>query len=128
MNTIGRRIFFDVLTGRVIAMSGETRGNFTPTNAEQDIANFKSLTELNSNAFDYIELPFGAYAQDFAECNGYRVNPETKELEFSYPDPNEPEEPPVYEKPLSEQIKELELKTDEAIMELSMVIAMGGMA
>jgi hypothetical protein len=105
------RIYYDKATGTPIQMTGNFRDDWLteiPT-IEQDIANYKSLSERNRDTFDVVELPFGEYAEDFHQCNGYRVNPETKELEFSYPDPSatEPQEP-VYQKPLTEQVKELE--------------------
>lgn len=125
---IGRRIYFDKDTGNVIVDVGERRGSVVPTTTEQDIKNYTALSERNRDSFDYIELEYGQYAQDFAECNGYRVNPETKELEFSYPDPNAPEEPkePVYQAPLSEEVKKLETRitaTEDALL----AIMMGGM-
>src|SRR5699024_8731110 len=109
MKIMGNRVYFDTTTGEVIVLTGQMKGFFTPPSVELDIKTYKALSERNRNTFDVIELEYGQYVQDFAECNGYRVNPETKELEFSYPNPNE-EEPqePVYQKPLSEQIKELE--------------------
>jgi hypothetical protein len=118
---IGRRIYFDVSTGNLIVDIGEREGSVIPTTVEQDIAVYKALSERNRETFDYIELDFGEYAQDFAECNGYRVNPETGLLEFSYPDPNEPEpQEPVYRTPLSVQVE----AQNQAIAELSAMIAM----
>ncbi len=125
INKIGRRLYFEVATGNILVDTGEKIGYVVQTTVEEDIASYKVLSERNRNTFDHIELPYGAYAQDFAECNGYRVNPETKQLEFSYPDPNatEPQEP-VYRKPLSEELEE----TKQAIAELALLITqMGGM-
>ena len=85
---------------------------------ETDISTFTLLNERNRDSFDILELPFGAYAQDFSECNGYRVNPTTKTLEFSYPDPNTPTTEPVYQKPLSEQVKELETQLSQTNTDL----------
>jgi hypothetical protein len=122
------RIYFDLKTGSVIQMTGnydDTGLNELPS-IEDDISNYTALSERNRDTFDVIELPFGAYAEDFAMCNGYRVNPETKQLEFSYPDPNEPEAPQVFRKPLSEEVEE----TKQAIAELTLLLAqmqMGGM-
>lgn len=127
---IGRRIFYEKETGNVILEIGEREGFVTPTTVEQDIEMYKVLSERNRDTFDYIELEYGQYAQDFAESNGYRVNPETKELEFSYPDPNEPEAEPVYQKPLTVEVKEIKqavADTNAMILELLEVIAMGGM-
>lgn len=120
MNNIGRKIFYDILNGNVLLEIGEMSGYVVKTTIEQDIESFKSLSERNRDSFDYIELEFGQFAQDFAESNGYRVNPETKELEFSYLDPNE-EQPqdPVFRKPLSEEIEEIKnrLMLQDTVME-----------
>jgi hypothetical protein len=107
-----RRIFFDVATGERITEVGRGEGMVIPA-VEQDIATYTALSERNRSTFDVIELPFGAYQQDFAECNGYRVNVETKELEFSYPNPGQPVTEPVYQKPLSEQIAQLKSDNDD---------------
>ena len=126
---IGRKIYYKKLTGNVVLDTGERRGHVVPTTFEQDIQSYKALSDCNRDSFDVIELGYGQYAQDFAESNGYRVNPETKELEFSYPDPNE-EEPqePVYQKPLSEEVEKIKLEdlnNKEAIADLY-VMSMGG--
>ncbi|MGC4378414.1 hypothetical protein WD019_16035 [Fictibacillus sp. Mic-4] len=116
MSRIGRRIYFEKSTGNIIIDKGEMQGAVIATTIEQDIATFTALSERNRDTFDVIELPFGAYAQDFAECNGYRVNPDTKTLEFTYPEkqpPSEPPAPPVYQKPLSEQLTELRAQTQQ---------------
>lgn len=123
MNKVGRKIYYDKETGNVILDTGEMMGVVVETTIEQDIETFTALSERNRDTFDVLQLEYGQYAQDFAECNGYRVNPETKELEFSYPDPNDPEpQEPIYQKPLSEELEE----TKQAIAELTLLIA-GGM-
>jgi polyhydroxyalkanoate synthesis regulator protein len=126
MNKIGRKIFYDIITGDVITDTGERQGAVTATTIEQDIETFKTLKERVRETFDVIELPFGAYAQDFSECNGYRVNPETKQLDFSYPDPNEPDAPQSYQAPLSEEVKTLktQLQTTQEAVDF---LLMGGM-
>lgn len=86
---IGRKIYYDTNTGNTIVDTGEKIGSVTATTIEQDIDVYTDLSIRNRDTFDVLELPYGAYSQDFAECNGYRVNVETKTLEFSYPDPNE---------------------------------------
>lgn len=105
---IGRKIYYDLETGNLLVDTGERQGAVVSTTVEQDIAVFKTLNERNRETFDVIELEYGQYAQDFAECNGFRVNVETKTLEFSYPDPNEPNIEQPYQAPLSEQVKNLE--------------------
>lgn len=107
MNEGIRRIFYDNTTGDKIHEIGRN-GSFTLPTIDQDITTYTALSERNRDTFDVLELDFGAYSQDFRECNGYRVNVETKTLEFSYPDPNEPTVEQPYQAPLSEQVKNLE--------------------
>lgn len=82
------------------------------TTVEEDVLIHKALSERNRDTFDVLELPFGSFAQDFAECTGYRVNVVTKELEFSYPDPTDPGNEIVPEKPFSVKISELEAENE----------------
>ena len=102
MNRIGRKIYYDKLTGNVLLDTGERVGFILPTTIDQDFESYEVLKERVRDTVGVIQLEYGQYAQDFAQCNGYRVNHETLELEFSYPDTNatEPQEP-VYQKPLS---------------------------
>lgn len=104
MKRIGKRIYYDKETGNVLVNTGERQGFVRETTIEQDIKSYTSLSERNRDTFDYIELEHGQYRQDFAESNDYRINPDTKELEFSYPDPNEPEVEQSYQSPLSETV------------------------
>jgi hypothetical protein len=84
MNKIGRKLYYDLATGNIILDTGERQGSVIPTSIEQDIQTYKTLSERNRDTFNVIELEYGQYAQDFRECNGYRVNPTTKGLEFNY--------------------------------------------
>ena len=117
---IGRKLYYDKFTGDILVDVGEREGDVVETTLEEDILTFKALSERNIETFDSIQLEYGQYSQDFMECNGYRINLETKELEFSYPDPNE-EEPqiPVYIKPLSERTQELEIRTEDLELALA---------
>ncbi|NEZ45113.1 hypothetical protein [Paenibacillus alvei] len=117
---IGRRIFYDIVTGEKLVDTGERSGNVVETTLDYDISVYKALNERVKESFDYIELEYEQNAKDFAACNGYRINPSTKQLEFSYPDPNQPEsEKPVYRKPLSEDVDELK----QSVAELTIMIA-----
>lgn len=107
MNQIGRRIYYDKENGNVILSKEEILGFAEKTSIEKDISDFSALSERNRNTFDVIEFPYGAHAQDFAESNGYRVNVETKELEFSPRDPNNPDAPQEFGPPFTEQIEDL---------------------
>jgi hypothetical protein len=108
MNKIGRKIYYDKSTGNVILDTGEKMGAVIETTIDQDFETYEVLKQRVRDTVGVIQLEYGQYAADFAQCNGYRVNPETLELEFSYPDPQQPTQDPVYQKPLTEQISELE--------------------
>lgn len=125
---IGRKLYYDKTTGDILVDTGERRDAVFPETFEQDIANYTVLSERNHDSFDFIGLEYGQYAQDFVEMNGVRVNPETKTLEFSYPDPSEPEAPPVYRKPLSEEMNELRLEMARGNAEMfeTIIMMMGG--
>ena len=120
---IGRRIYYELATGNVILDTGERSGYVVPTTIDQDFENYAVLSLWNRESVGVLELEYGQFAADFASCNGFRVDVsgETPRLVFSYPDPQNPEAPPVYQKPLSEQIAELReenLTAFEAIAEL----------
>jgi hypothetical protein len=123
---IGRKVFYDTATGNIITDTGERSGSVIATTIEQDIATFTALSERNRDSFDVVEFPYGAYAQDFADCTGYQVNVETKTLEFSYPDPNAPQEPPVLQVALTTQISELKAQLTDTQDAVDFLL-MGGM-
>lgn len=125
MNNGKRYIFYDVLSGDILVHEARNRLSIMPS-VERAIEIYPKLRERSNDSYDVLILNYDDYAQDFAESNGYRVNSETKELEFSYPDPNEPEAEPVYQKPLSEEVNELKARQDATQQALDFLI-MGGM-
>lgn len=128
MEQLGRKVYYEKETGNVILNTGERFGAVIPTTIEQDFQSYAILKERNPDTVGVIELEYGELSQDFLESNGVRVNIETGKLEFSYPDPNEPEAPQVFRKPLSEEIERLkaeDLNNKEAIAELYL-LSMGG--
>lgn len=91
---IGKRIYFLKVDGRVILDTGEAEGWVNPTTTEDDWRIYSELSKYNKSEVDYIELQFGEFKTEFAECISYRVNIETKKLEFEYGEkPNPPEVP-----------------------------------
>jgi len=101
-----KRIFFDNATGEII-LEIQPQNDILPS-VERNIEQFIILSERNRETFEVIELPYGAYTQDFAIAIRYKVNIETKELVFQYIDENEPEVEQPFQPPLSEKIEELE--------------------
>ncbi|WP_135553242.1 hypothetical protein [Paenibacillus cymbidii] len=106
---IGRKLYYDLATGNIIVNTGERLGSVIETTQEQDFAAYAALAERVPETVGMLQLDYGEYAQDFLECNGYKIDVtgDTPSLVFSYPDPDDPEEPLVYRKPLSVEVAEL---------------------
>lgn len=105
---VGRRIYYEILTGELIYVRGERINIKRALTIEEEVNAIAELKQRERDSFDVLELQFGQYAQDFAESISYRVNTDTKQIEFSYPNPNETEpSEPVYQAPLSEELNAL---------------------
>lgn len=122
---LGRTIFYDLLSGEILVDTGEYSNALFKKTVDQQIATYTDLSERNRDTFDVLELPYGSYSQDFRECNGYRVNVETKTLEFSYPDPNQPSIEQPYQAPLSDEVKTLKEQL-QATQDALDILIMGG--
>lgn len=112
---IGKRIYYDTSNGNALLDTGERSGDVIEMSPEDDIETYLTLKERARNTFDFIQFEYGAYREDFATCSSYRVDLATKQLQFSYPDPNQPQVPTPYQQPLSDQVKELR-NTIDSIM------------
>lgn len=118
---IGRKIYYDLETGNIIIDTGERSGSVVETTVEQDFVTYAALAERVPSTVGCLQLDYGEFAQEFAECNGYwvDVSSETPSLLFSYPNPEQPEEPFVYRKPLSEQVQEQEQRLADVELALA---------
>ena len=114
---IGKRIYYLKVDGRVVLDTGEAEGWVNPTTSEDDWRIYTELSKYNKSEVDYIELKWGEFKTEFAECTSYRVNVDTKQLEFDYtPVPPSPEVPVAPS--LHERVDNLELgaeATQEAL-------------
>ncbi|AIQ32518.1 MULTISPECIES: hypothetical protein [unclassified Paenibacillus] len=112
---IGRRLYYELTSGNIIQDTGERSGDVIETTQEQDFGTYKALAERTPETVGVLELEYGEYSEDFARCNGYRIEPTTLKIKFSYPDPNMgsggPTEP-IYQKPLTEMLATLEQRTE----------------
>ncbi|WP_339193084.1 hypothetical protein [Paenibacillus sp. FSL W8-1287] len=126
---IGQKVFYEIDTGNILAINPSARGDefyVKDRTIDEIIELYPVLRERDRATFDVIELKYGQYDEDFSQAKGWWVNPETKKLHFDYRDPNEPEGPPAYRKPLTEEIEELkqaDIENKQAIAELTMMIA-----
>lgn len=102
-NRFGRRIYYDNRTGHVIHDTGEMTGfGFNRLTIEQETESILSLKNYDQAFVGVAELAYGEYVQDFLECIGYAVNPQTGDIQFTYGD--RPEEQRTS---LSKQVEEL---------------------
>lgn len=118
---IGKRIYYLKVDGRVVLDTGEAEGWVNPTTTEQDLEIYSELSKYNKSEVDFIELQFGEFKTEFAECTSYRVNVETKKLEFDYtpiPEPPDvPHTPTVHER--LDALEQVNAEQDMLIMEMS---------
>lgn len=130
VSRLGHRFFWEIETGNIVVERSEMIGDLVETTKEQDFEKYTDLQGLNPDKIEMTTFEYGQYAEDFAQATGYRFDPTTGEIQFSYPDPNDPDPPdPIYRKPLSAEVdalKTADLDNKEAIASLfEMVI--GGM-
>lgn len=107
---IGQKIFYEIDTGHILVAHPSVRGDeayVKDRTLDEIIAIYPVLRDRDRTTFDVIELEYGQYDEDFSQAKEWWVNPETKKIQFDYRDPNEPEAPPVFRKPLSEEVEEL---------------------
>lgn len=118
---IGKRIYYLKVDGRVVLDTGEAEGWVNQTTTEDDWRIYSELSKYNKSEVDFIELQFGEFKTEFAECTSYKVNVDTKQLEFDYTPVPEPPEVPV--KPsLHERVDNLELGAEATQEALDMLL------
>lgn len=115
---IGKRIYYDTLSGNVLVDTGERSGSVIELTVEQEIQIYNILAERRRDTFDVVHLEYGQYREDFQICSGYRVDLATKQLQFTYPDPNQPDTPTPYQAPLSERVEDLTMTVDSILTDL----------
>lgn len=118
---IGKRIYYLKVDGRVILDTGEAEGWVNLTTSEDDWRIYSELQKYNKTEVDFIELQFGEFKTEFAECTSYRVNVETKTLEFDYTPIPEPPEVPT-SPTLHERVDNLELGAEATQEALDMLL------
>lgn len=99
---IGKRIYYLKVDGRVILDTGEAEGWVNPTTTEDDWRIYTELQKYNPEEVDFIEIKWGEFKTEFSECTSYKVNIDTKQIEFDYtpiPDPPDvPKKPSIHER------------------------------
>lgn len=82
---IGMKIYYDKATGNVIHNTGEYIGRgYVETTEDQDFTTIKELAQRVRETVGVVRLQYGQYSREFAQCDSYRVDPETGTLVFTY--------------------------------------------
>lgn len=109
---IGKRIYYLKTTGDIACVIGEQEGWVVEnphelqdpplTKKEYDFKIYTELQKYNSEEVDFIEIKWGEFKTEFSECTSYKVNIDTKEIEFDYtpipPIPDIPRKPYIHER------------------------------
>lgn len=119
MIEIGAKVYYDKDTGNVIQEIGERSGGVIETSTEQDFNSYVTLSERVPESVEMIQFEYGAFEADY-EAGGVisRIDLETMEPLFTYPDPTDPETPQEPRPALSKEIEALksaDVENKEAI-------------
>ncbi|UOK64737.1 hypothetical protein MT997_10075 [Paenibacillus sp. OVF10] len=105
---IGAKIYYENQTGNVVLNIGELRGHVFETTKEHDFASYKILSERVPETDDVVQFEYGAYRSDYLEGGVItRIDLDTLEPLFTYPDPVDPETPQEPRLALSKQVETL---------------------
>ena len=120
---LGSRIYYLKTNGNIIFRTYDSEGHVKELTTEDDWRIYTELSKYNKSEVDFIELQFGEFKTEFAECTSYRVNVETKKLEFDYtpiPEPPDvPHTPTVHER--LDALEKTNEEQDLLISELAMM-------
>ncbi|QZN77386.1 hypothetical protein [Paenibacillus sp. DR312] len=105
---IGSKIYYDKTTGNIILIIRESYGDVVETTMEQDFQSFELLSERVPDTVGLLQLEYGAYKTDY-DAGGQitRIDLDTMEPLFTYPDPTDPETPQEPRTALSKQVETL---------------------
>lgn len=123
------RIYYRKSDGKVLVHEREEHYSEIVRDKEADQGNYVNLSQMNLDAYDYIDLEMGQHKQEFEEGYIYKVDTETKGLVFNYDKiigEDEEEEDDVYRLPISEQLEEIKARQEATEMALMMMME-GGM-
>ncbi|MFU1798700.1 hypothetical protein ACM1RC_33010 [Paenibacillus azoreducens] len=102
---LGHRFFWIKKTGNIVAHRFGMPAGIESTK-EEDFAIYIELKPYDPEEIEMTTFEYGQYAEDFAQATSWRFDPDTGQIVFSYPDPNDPDhEQPIYQRPLTDQIR-----------------------
>ena len=117
----GSRVYYLKTNGNVVFKTGQSSGWVTEITPTQDWEIYEELKKYTKESLDYIQLKYDEFKTEFSECTSYRVNVDTKQLEFDYTPVPEPSEVPVAPS-LHERVDNLELGAEATQEALDMLL------
>ena len=91
---IGTKIYYCLVTGNVIKITGDMMGYVKVTSFDEDIEIYAELKERDRNSIGLLAFEYGEYPKLSQNATGVMVDLETKELIFNYEElPQIPLEP-----------------------------------
>lgn len=113
---IGRKLYYDKQTGQAILLTEEQNSQFAvESTKEQDFARYRELMGRNPESVEVLQLAYGQYRGDFEKATSFRVNPQTKTVEFELPEAFQSHEATIQELRIAKATLEVEnsqLKTE----------------
>lgn len=79
---IGRKIYYGKSNGIVIWDKGEMSGSVYETTIDEDCQAMPILTLMPAEELGVKQLQYGELSEQFSTSRGYRINPETEDVEF----------------------------------------------
>ena len=117
----GSRVYYLKENGNVVFKTGQAEGWIIEITPTQDWEIYEELKKYTKESLDFIQLKYDEFKTEFSECTSYRVNVDTKQLEFDYtpiPEPPDvPHTPTVHER--LDALEQVNAEQDMLIMEMS---------
>jgi hypothetical protein len=112
---IGRKIYYDIVTGNILVDTGERSGSIIETTLEQDFASYQVLSERVPSTVGVLQFEYGEKSEEFLNSTSRKVNLVTGEVEFTF-DGGVTELPPTELDLIGQQLVQFDLR----IMQLEM--------
>lgn len=117
----GSRVYYLKENGNVVFKTGQAEGWIVEITPAQDWEFYEELQKYTKESVDFIQLQYDEFKTEFAECTGYYVDVEKKEIVFEYGE--KPEPPEVPQAPtLHERVEDLELGAEATQEALDMLL------
>lgn len=71
---IGRKIYYEKVTGNILLNTGEMQGDVIETTIDQDFQSYTALKNRTKDSIEAIQLDYGQLSDKFMSCTGYYVD------------------------------------------------------